>query len=409
MNNDQKQDRGSVFSAALLVAGTCIGGGMLALPDVTGVGGFFPSVAIIFLCWIMMTLTGLYLIEATLWFPAGAHYLSLSRNLLGRGGESVSWILYLFVCYASLIAYTAEGGGIISDVLSHANGFVFSKGVGAFAFLILFGFVIDLGARLIGRVNAILMIGMVVSYLLLFFGGIGAVQWKYLTHHQWGASLLSIPFFLTSFSHQTMAPSLPPYLQRNGKKIGWAIVGGTSIALIFYLTWLFVVLGMIPFYGEGGLGDVLRRGERVTTVFPLHTAPWMALVAEFFAFFAIVTSFLGIGLGLFDFLADGLSVKKEGKGKILLGLLIFLPTLFFATYFERIFLIAIDTSGGYGDSILSGWIPILMVWMGRYHFGYKGSFRVGGGKSLLIAVFSFFHVYLVTGVCDSLRTGLFSF
>src|SRR5207247_990440 len=72
-----------------------------------------------------------------------------------------------------------------------------------------------------------------------------------------------------------------------------------------------------------------------------------------------------------------------------------IPTFIFAVYFERIFLIALDASGGYGDSILNGIIPVLMVWVGRYKLGYKNSFCVPGGKPFLIAIFSFFVFALV--------------
>jgi len=100
-------------------------------------------------------------------------------------------------------------------------------------------------------------------------------------------------------------------------------------------------------------------------------------------------------LGLFDFLADGLKIKKVGRGNVVLGLLIVVPTLIFATQFERVFLVALDSSGGYGDTILNGLIPVLMVWLGRYRMGYRGQFRVLGGRWLLILVFIFFAACLV--------------
>ena len=110
-----------------------------------------------------------------------------------------------------------------------------------------------------------------------------------------------------------------------------------------------------------------------------------------FAFFAIVTSFLGITLGLFDFLSDGLKIKKEKlQGKIALGLLIALPTLLIATQFERAFMTAMDASGGFGDSIMNGIIPALMVWKGRYYMKYPDTYRTPGGKTLLLAVLGFF-------------------
>ena len=117
---------------------------------------------------------------------------------------------------------------------------------------------------------------------------------------------------------------------------------------------------------------------------------WIGELAHFFAFFAIVTSFLGMALGLFDFLADGLKIQKKGWGNLILGLLIAVPTYFCATYFERIFLVALDATGGFGDSILNGILPVLMVWIGRYHLNYQGPYKLIGGKPLLIVLGLFF-------------------
>lgn len=42
------EKRGSVLGGMLLIAGSCIGAGMLGLPIVTGLSGFFPSLAMFF-------------------------------------------------------------------------------------------------------------------------------------------------------------------------------------------------------------------------------------------------------------------------------------------------------------------------------------------------------------------------
>ena len=91
-----------------------------------------------------------------------------------------------------------------------------------------------------------------------------------------------------------------------------------------------------------------------------------------------------MALAFLDFLSDGLGILKKGKGKIVLSLLIAIPTLFFAIYFQRAFITALELSGGIGDSIISGLIPSIMVWSGRYKLLKKGHYQVMGGKSLLI-------------------------
>lgn len=398
MENHKAVRKGSILSATFLVAGTCIGGGMLALPVATGVSGFMPSILMMIVCWLAMTATALLLLEVSMWMEEGVHIISMTSRLLGVPGKVVSWCLYLFICYASLVAYTAGGGVQVSLAIRDYFGVMVSKEIGAVFFIFIFGAVIYLGSRIVGRVNAVLFIAMVAAYLGLVGIGLPETKIELLSHRQWSGSLMSIPLLLTAFSFQTMVPSLTPYLKRNAKALRFAVLGGTFIAFVIYAIWQWLILGIVPVEGSNGLSEALMRGEPATQFLREHVqSPWVCMIAEYFAFFAIVTSFLGIALGLFDFLSDGLKIKKEGNGKLILGLLIVVPTIIFATQFERIFLVALETSGGFGDSILNGLIPVLMVWIGRYYYkmGKEGSFSVPGGRPLLSIIFVFFLCALV--------------
>lgn len=396
VTQEQTLSKGSIFSAMFLVAGTCIGGGMLALPVATGVSGFFPSIAIMAICWAAMTVTALLLVEVSLWFEEGAHVITMTQKILGPIGKSVSWFLYLFICYASIVAYTAGGGIQIASAFHSYFSYPMSKEIGAFLFVGLFTLVIYCGSRFVGRVNTILFVAMILAYLGLVVVGLDEIKPSLLSFRKWGGSLIAVPFLLTAFSFQTMVPSLTPYLKQNPKALRTAIIGGTSIAFLIYAIWQVLILGIVPVDGHNGLAAALMKGEPATQFLRQHvTGAWICSVAQFFAFFAIATSFLGMTLGLFDFLSDGLSIKKEGIGKILLSVLIAVPTLIFAVKFERVFLVALETSGGFGDSILNGMIPLLMVWIGRYWMKFSNSFRVPGGKPLIIILFCFFTFTLI--------------
>lgn len=387
----------TVISAMFLVAGTIIGGGMLALPVATGVSGFLPSTVFMLVCWLAMTFTALLYLEVSLWMEEGVHVITMTSRILGPFAKGIAWILYLFICYASLVAYTAGGGFHIAGAASTLFGLEVSSSWGALIFVTLFGSVFYFGNRFVGRVNAILFIAMIGAYLSLVVMGLDEVKPALLSYRDWSPAWLAIPLFLTSFSFQTMVPSLTPYLNRHARSLRLAIVGGTTLALIVYLIWQWMILGIVPVDGEHGLAEALRRGEPATQFIAEHVEGFhIALIAEYFAFFAIITSFFGIGLGLFDFLSDGLKIKEKGMGKVFLSLLIALPTLFFATQFERIFYLALDATGGYGDAILNGLIPILLIWVGRYHLGMGGqNVSFSEKKPLLILGFIFFLFVLV--------------
>lgn len=385
-----------LMSAIFLVAGTCIGGGMLALPVATGISGFVPSTLVMTLCWLAMTASALLLLEVNLWMKEGAHVITMASTLLGPIGKAVSWCVYLFISYASIVAYTAAGGSLVMHGAVHLFGWEVSKELSCLLFILFFGGIIYLGNQTVGRVNSILFIAMILAYIVLVGTALPEVKLSFLKHKYWNTSFLAIPLLLTTFSFQTMLPSLTPYLKRNVWALRGAIIGGTTLTFVVYLIWQWIVLGIVPISGPNSLIKALEVGEPITEFLREHVqSSWLSLIAEYFAFFALVTSFLGMALGLFDFLSDGLKIPNTGKGKIFLSLLIIVPTFIFAAYFERIFLLALDTSGGFGDAILNGIMPALMVWVGRYIFKFPADHRTPGGKFLLIVVVLFFGFALI--------------
>ena len=377
---------GNTFLATLLVGGTCVGGGILALPVETGGIGFWPAIFVMLICWAFMTLTGLLYAEASLWMKEeGAHVVTISKHLLGRWGEIISIILYLFMGYASLVAYNAGGSLLIVNFVEAISSYGMEKWQAAIVFAFIFGSVLYLGTKLLGWINSLFVMGMVVAYLGMVSIGIGGVKSELLERFNWGDLYFVLPLMITSFSFQMIVPSLAIYLEHNAKALKKSILFGTMIPAVAYGVWLYVVLGIVPNEGAHGLEEALALGNPATDSLRYFThSKLLTGFAEYFAFFAIITSYLGISLGLYDFLSDLTGIKKKGVGKFTLGLLVFLPTLYFTVIYPSAFLFALDITGGLGDSILNGIIPVLMVWIGRYVIGYKeGEFRLFGGKALL--------------------------
>lgn len=379
------------INALFLVAGTCIGGGMLALPISSSTVGFWPSVAVLFAACLFMTITGLLFLEATLWMKDDAHIISMSDKLLNKYGKIVCWLVYLFIGYFSLTAYISGGGKEISFVVTEILKWPLSNYAGSFIFISIFSIILYLGYRIVERVNTILFISMIIAYLFMIILSHSEVKLPFLERQDLDAkNLLFIsPLMLTTFSFPGIVPTIVPYLNRDIKSLRIAIIGGTITTFFVYSVWLFIMFGSVPYEGSHGLKEAFLCDVPATEC--LHYAiknPILSLVAQFFAFFALTTSFLGIALALFDFLADGFQISKKGLGKITLTLMIALPSLFFGVYFKRAFITALEMSGGIGDSIISGLIPVIMVWRGRYNFKLEkqGSYQVTGGKTLLIVI-----------------------
>jgi len=395
------------LSALFLVAGTCIGGGMLALPVATALNGFLPSTLVMILAWLAMTLTALYLVEVGFWMKKDdAHVSSMTSRFLGKWGKSLSWLLYLFISYASLVAYTAGSGHLMTKALFSYGGIEITKEMGCVLFTLLFGPCLFCSHKLLGKVNAVLFVAMIIAYVVLISMSVPHVQGDLLSRTNWSGAYLALPLLLTAFSFQTMVPSLHPYLGHHAPSLRVAIIGGTALAFVVYIIWQATVLGTVPLDGPHGLMQALKEGEAATHVLGAAVGShYIELLASFFAFFALVTSFFGIALGLYDFLSDGLNIPKKGWGTVALGLLVLVPTLLSAINFERIFLRALDASGGFGDSILNGIMPILMIVIARYHLKLEQmGFVAPRAKWLLGAAFLFYVTAL--GIEILTHTGL---
>ncbi|MBM3194850.1 MAG: hypothetical protein FJZ60_03700, partial [Chlamydiae bacterium] len=109
----------SVFGGALLVTGSCVGAGMLGLPIMTGLVGFYPSLILFIVASVFMTLTALLLIEVQEEFDHPVNLSTMCGFSLGKAGRFLCWITYLFLFYALLVAYTALSGHHTSVLLEH--------------------------------------------------------------------------------------------------------------------------------------------------------------------------------------------------------------------------------------------------------------------------------------------------
>lgn len=386
-------DSGKVIKGALLIAGTSIGGGMLALPVESALGGFVPSIFIYLVCWMLMASTGLLFLEVSLWMGGESNIISMAQRTLGWAGQLFAWMLYLFLFYALTVAYISGCGDLLVQIFPD----IVPKESGALLFVLFYAPFVYAGAVVVGRINSFFMIGLGVCYFIFVYLGIPHVKIHLLERRDWFLSLMGLPVAFTAFAYQGTVPTLIHYLDHDPKSARWAILVGSAIPFFAYLIWQALILGIVPVEGPGGLAEALANGDNA--VHPLRLFINNASiyhVGQFFAFFAMVTSFFGVTLGLKDFLADGLKVKQTALGRFFLCLLVFLPPLVIALVNKNIFLAALGVAGGFGCATLLGLLPIAMVWMGRYHLKLEGPYAFSGGKSVLVllAVLIFFEIFV---------------
>lgn len=379
---------GSVFGGMLLLAGSCIGAGMLALPIMTGLSGFFPSLIAFFCAWGFMTLTGLLLVETNGWFERKVNLVSMVGKTLGKKGKIACWILYLFLFYSLLLAYIAGIGQLVGKIsLEYFHTNIPDWG-GSLFFVVLFGWVVYMGTRPVDLWNRMLMVGKITAFLGLAFWGSSHVQSNLLDRSAPEFALYALPILVISFGFHNMIPSLTDYLKNDLKRVRKTIIFGGLFTLSIYLIWQIIILGIVPLQGDSGIIATYKEGGEATqALIGLLGSSWISYFATFLAFFAILTSFLAQALSLSHFLADGLKVSYKRHEEAWLVVLTLLPPLLLAILYPNIFLHALNFAGGVCAVLLFGIMPVLMVWKGRYHRELPSKYRVFGGKSLLVILF----------------------
>lgn len=381
----------------LLIVGTSIGGGMLALPVSTAEVGFSNSIFFLVICWLIMTVGALLILEVNLRLPSGSNMVSMAKLTLGLPGQIIAWITYLFLLYTLLAAYISGGSDVLNSILVKAN-FLLPFWLTCFLFTLVFSLVVYAGIKAVDYVNRGLMFGKLGVYLLLVLIISPHINLNGLTGGSARAITGSLMILIASFGFASIVPSLREYFEDDIVTLRKVILFGSLIPLVCYILWNAVIMGVVEREGDHGLMDLMMTDHATTGLTDaLSSAVNSQLITGFFAFFTsicMVTAFLGVSIGLFDFLADGLSLKKSGlQGKGTLALT-FIPPLAVVLINPGIYLKALSYAG-VCCVILLLLLPAVMAWKIRTIDPHGGIRLVPGGK-LTLSLITLVSLFLLT-------------
>ncbi len=384
---------GRAIGGVLLVAGTTIGASMLALPVTTGVAGFVPALLLFGIVFVFMTYTALLFVEINDAIGGSANLITMVRRTLGPIGEWVAWFCYLLLLYSLTAAYISGSGALLIEVLEARFGIEVASFWGPLPFVIIFGMIVYLGTRPVDYLNRVLMAGLILCYVLLVAFVVPYVDAEMLARSQLSELPASLSIVITAFGFHIIVPTLSVYLNHDIKRMRLCVIVGGLIALLVYILWEGLILGVVPLEGEEGLIAMLGSGQPPASLThslkALTGRALLAPLAALFSFFAMVTSFLGVSLSLRDFLIDGLKIAPSIHGRIAATMLTFVPPLTFAWAYPGGFIAALSYAGFF-VAILLGLLPVAMTYRLRYVLKMKERYRVVGGRVALGATFIFF-------------------
>src|SRR5436190_2807508 len=376
----------------LLIIGTSIGGGMLALPIATAQLGFINALIFLVVCWAMMTAASLLILEVNLWHSINSNLISMAKTTLGKFGQTIAWLSYLLLLYALLAAYMAGGGDFLKHLLItfHLN---LSIKISAVIFTGLLSLIVYKGLGSVDYVNRGLMISKLLSFILLVICIFPFISIRYLfsleNSYQLSVILSSATVIMTSFGFAVIIPSLRSYFNNDLFMLRRTILIGSLIPLFCYILWELTIIGAIPRHGNSGLLSMYHSGHSTSNLISalnhLLDNRLVNFLAKIFTSICFATSFLGVALSLFDFFSDGLQIEKKGLKKLVLYAFTFFLPLFIANHYHVAFIMALSYDGLF-CAILLVLLPAMMTWSGRYIKKCALGYQVSGGKPLLLSL-----------------------
>ena len=360
---------------------------MLAMPLATAGIGFATAMLLLFGLWIIMSYTALLLVEVYQHNDAKMGLSSLAYKYLGSPGRLLISFALPFLLYSLIAAYLAGGGEIISESLNNLLGLQLPGYVGVLLFAVVGGSVVCFGTHSVDLINRCLFatkIFFLAAMLIMLLPHVQRVNLLSMPVKQ--ALLLSaIPIVFTSFGFHGSVPSIVSYMQGDTSRLRKIFLLGSAIPLLVYVFWQVATLGAIEsdtFVGiladESGLNGLLAAVKAVVGTAQVEMA------VRLFAALALATSFLGVALGLFDFLADFFKLPSSINGRLQTGAITFIPPLLFALFYPKGFIFALGFAA-IALSILSLLLPALLVRQTRKQ--HAGGYRVFGGQLGLFTVF----------------------
>ena len=393
----------SVTGGACIIASVCVGAGMLGLPS-AGAGAWtsWSSLAII-LTMIIMTVSGWMLLEAFKPYELTASFNSVTKDLLGHKINVFNNLTVYFVGGILLYAYITSSGLILSGLLGINSQFA------SVLFVLVFSCFVWHSTRAVDRISVVLIAFMVLSFVFGVSGLAANIDATRLFHSlteelgQAPYALAMLPVALTSFGYHHSVESMRAYYGEE-QKAKQAILGGTLIALALYLLWLLSIFGNLP---RSAFGPVIAKGGDVDVLLgalaSVIESKRVSNAINLFSMAAILSSFIGVGLGVFDYLADLFKFDNSRAGRAKSWGVTFRPPLLLSLLFPFGFVVAI----GYAGAAATVWaciIPALLAKKSRELAPQGGGFKAPGGQPMVVAVIVFgvltavFHLMAMAGM-----------
>src|SRR6056297_497834 len=230
------------FFAITILAGTIIGGGMLATPYVISKAGLLPF--FIYLPVLAFVQYLLHSIYAEIILSTRQRHRMPGYVGYYKGGKAKKWTLLISIIgkHGALLAYILLGGTFLHSLLSpYWGGSLFLYTTILFA---LESLIVLFGLRLIAGVEFLLSFLLVILVILIGFKSSGFFNWNNFVFFNKDYIFLPYGAIFFAVGGQAAIPEVCRLLKRRKEKIKSAILWGTMLPALLMLFFVLIVVGI---------------------------------------------------------------------------------------------------------------------------------------------------------------------
>ncbi|HEV2613330.1 MAG TPA: aromatic amino acid transport family protein [Gammaproteobacteria bacterium] len=359
----------------LMLLGTAVGAGMLALPLATAPANWQTTLLMMIGSWLIMTAGAFALLEVNLWFPAGANFIRMAGSTLGKPAKWITWVVYLLLFYSLLCAYLSGTSDILHGLINSLP-----RTTATLIALFILGSIVYRGVSSVDLVNRGLMSIKLVAYIILIAAISPHITLPNISDGNYFYKTSALMVIVTSFGFGSIIPTLRDYLKSDVKQLKWVLLLGSILPMVIYLLWIASTQGLLP---RDNLIQMAHSSEPNSMLMhgisTLLDNGLLGVITKVFISICAVTSFLNVSIGLVDFIADGLQSEREIK----VYALAFLPPLIIVLIAPGIFIKALSYAG-FCCVFLLILLPMLMLYRGRYIQKHEGVRFLPNTKILIL-------------------------
>lgn len=379
--------KNKILGSALIIAGTTIGAGMLAMPLTSAGMGFGMTLVLLVGLWLLLTYTGLLFMEVYQTAKEkDVGVATLAEQYFGMAGRGLATFSLLVLLYALLAAYITGGGSLLSGILPDMGE---NTGkVAILLFTLILGSFVVIGIKGVDGLTRLLFLGKIIAFVFVVLMMLPKAKLENLTAVPLDnlLAISAIPIFFTSFGFHVIMGSINSYLDADIRKIRLAVLIGTLIPLTAYVFWQLATHGVLS---QGEFVALVKQDPSLNGLVNATTqitgSSLLGEAVRIFSTLALITSFLGVAMGIFEGVGDLLKRFALPNNRLVLTPITFIPPLVFALFYPNGFIAAL----GYAGILFAFYgliLPIGLAWKAR-QLHPNLPYRVAGGNfGLLLAL-----------------------